>query len=340
MLLPATPDKPRGIPPAVHRPPQEAVDLYSAGVFMWERRTPESLNRAVRYFNQAIARDPEYAEAYVGLANCYLLLREFTRMPASEAYPRAAEAARRALALNDRLSSAHAALAFVTFYWSQDFANGERSFRQAVALDPRSARARHWYATALMHKGEMSRALTQINQAQRLDPESHAILADKALIMFFAGQSDEAVKLLDQIVAVEPDFLSPHAYLAIINLAEGQYRPYLREARRAAALLGDKQRLAVIDAAHKGFDEGGVEGMLTARVKAEERFYAAGSELDYNLAATNALLGNEDAALTHLRRSVAKKEPPTLGLRVDPSFRVLRSNPKFVRLADGIGTPS
>jgi hypothetical protein len=104
----------------------EAEQFYLKGMYYFNKRTPETLNQAVDYFTQAVVRDPQYAEAYVGLADCYNLLREYTVMPASEAYPRAMAAAKRAIVLDDSLSGAHSSLAFVDFYWSWDVAGAQR----------------------------------------------------------------------------------------------------------------------------------------------------------------------------------------------------------------------
>ncbi len=155
-------------------PDPVARNLYLSGQYYWDKRTPADLNKAVSYFEQAIDRDPKYAEAYVGLANCYSLLREFAAMPSDEAFPRALAAARKAVELDPSSAEAHNALAFGTFYWNWDAAEAEREFRSAIKLDPNYVTAHHWYATFLMVLGRLPEALEQINQAQQLDPASTA----------------------------------------------------------------------------------------------------------------------------------------------------------------------
>ena len=323
-----------------HQPPQEAVDLYLAGMLHWEKRSPESLRRAADYFSAALARDPHYAEAYAGLANCYLLMREFTQMPDAQAYPLAEAAARRALELDPRLPEAHAALAFATFYWGRDFERGRRGFERAVALAPQSAHARHWYATALLHIGELDAALEQFNEAQRLNPDSASILADKGLALFLAGRGREAVALLTQLTRLEPDFQSPHAYLATIHLAEGRDAEFLRETRLAARLRGDAARLKLIDEAEAAHAAGGRRAMLATLLAAETRAHAAGRESAYTVAGTHALLSDKEAALRYLAASVARREPVAVGLRVNPFFRTLHSEPAYRALAESIGRPA
>jgi DNA-binding winged helix-turn-helix (wHTH) protein len=134
-----------GLP--VHAANREAEEFYLQGRYYWEKRTPDSLNKAVDSFMQAIVHDPGYAPAYVGLADCYNLLREYTVMPASKAYPCVLAAAKKAVELDGRSSEAHASLAFVSFYGMWDAATADREFRQALELNPSNAIAHHWYAT-------------------------------------------------------------------------------------------------------------------------------------------------------------------------------------------------
>jgi tetratricopeptide (TPR) repeat protein len=325
---------------SAHQPPQEAVELYLAGLLHWEKRSPESLARATRYFSQALARDPEYAAAYAGLANCYLLMREYTGMPDEQAYPMAEAAARRALSLDPGLSEAHAALAFATFYWARDFDRARQSFERAVALAPDSAHARHWYATALLHVGDMKGALEQINAAQRLAPQSASILADKGLVLFHAGRAREATAMLREVSALEPGFQSPHVYLSIIHMTGGEDAEFLRHAGHAARLRGDASRLALLGEAQRGFERGGRRGMLEAMLAVQARLHAEGRESAYAVAATQALLGDRPQALRYLRKSVEAREPLAVGLRIEPAFRGLRGDAGYRALAGRMGNPA
>src|SRR5215470_11457846 len=188
----------------------EAEDLYLKGRYFWNKRTPDDLNRAVDYFTQAIVRDPGYAKSYAGLADSYNLLREYSAMPDSEAYPRALIAATKAVELDDNLAEAHISAAFVTFFWNWDAAGAEREFKRALILNPNDARAHHWYASFLLTSGRIPEALAQIETARRLDPSSVSILADKGVMLHVAGQTDKAMALLKQIQDREPSFASTH----------------------------------------------------------------------------------------------------------------------------------
>ena len=183
--------------------------------------------------------DPNYAPAYVGLADCFNLLREYSSMAPAEAYPRALAAAQRAIALDDSLSGAHSALAFAEFHWSWNLPEAEKEFRRAIALSPNSVQAHHWYATSLLSLARLPESVAEINQAQCLDPQSSAILADKALILYYADQKNEAMRLLRSLETSEPAFLSPHQYISGIALFEGDDATYLAEGRQVAELRHD-----------------------------------------------------------------------------------------------------
>lgn len=317
----------------------EAEQLYLKGIYYFNKRTPESLNQAVDYFTQAVVRDPLYAQPYVGMADCYNLLREYSLMQPGEAYPRAAAAAKRAIALDDSLSGAHSSLAFVDFYWYWDVPGAQREFKRALELDPNSVLAHHWYATFLLHMGRFAESLEEIEKAQRLDPGATSILADKGLILFYAGYTDRAIALLTQLEAAEPDFLSPHNYLAVIYLAQGKSREYLAESRKFATLFHDEHSLAIVVAGEKGFARDGSSGMLLAILKEQEAQYANGQIRAYYLAQTSALLGNKKQALDNLQNSYLKRDPDLTRLRIDPLLSSLHDEPSFREMLAQIGLP-
>src|SRR5579871_906691 len=201
---------------ARHIPNPEAQELYLKGRYYWDRRTPDDLNKAVDYFTQAIVKDPSDAQAYVGLADCYNLLREFGTMASTEAYPRALAAAQRAVELDDTSAEAHSSLGFVTFWWSWQGATAEREFKRALELNPDLVRGHHWYATYLLAVHRYPEAVDQIEQAQRLEPSSTAILADKGFLLWTAGRRNEGIALLKQLETTEPSLSSTHNYLGKI----------------------------------------------------------------------------------------------------------------------------
>jgi tetratricopeptide (TPR) repeat protein len=315
--------------PSGHSSTSEAENLYLEGRYYWNKRTPDDLNRAVDYFTQAIVRDPSYSKAYVGLADSYNLLREYSAMPASEAYPRALAAATKAVRLDDNSAEAHTSLAFVTFFWSWDAASAEREFKRALVLNPNDARAHHWYASFLLACRRFPESVAEIETAQRLDPSSVTILADKAEILHVSNQTDAAVILLKQIETAEPSFASAHRYLSEIYFTRKNYLDYLSELKKTAVLLQDQQELEVTSAAEKGFLKGGYKGMLESTLGVQRRLNREGSMSGYNLAVTCARMGQKKDALKYLRSAYEEHESLLLSLPTEPSFDLLHDDPEY-----------
>jgi tetratricopeptide (TPR) repeat protein len=311
----------------------EAADLYLKGRYYWNKRTPDDLNKAVGYFTQAIVRDPGYARAYVGLADCYNLLGEYTAMPPGETHARAYAAAKRAVELDDSSAEAHTTLGFATLYWKWDQMAAEHEFQRAIALDPNDPQAHHWYATSLMVFGRPQEGLAQINLAQSVDPSSTAILADKGLIAYYSGHQEEGLAILKQLENSDPSFASPHRYLAAISLDAGDYPTYLMEQKKMALLLHDQQELAIISAAEKGFSAGGYRGMLESMLPEQEKFYSQGTLPAYSLATTYARLGRKKESLQHLQTSYDQRENNFLNVKGDHAFDGLHDGPAFQELA-------
>ena len=311
-------------------PDPGAQDLYLKGRYYWERRTPEDLNKAVDYFTQAIVKDPSAAPAYVGLADCYNLLREFGAMPSKEAYPRALAAAQRAVELDGASAEAHSSLAFVTYWWSWKGATAEREFRRALQLDPNLVRAHHWYATYLLDRQRFPEALDQINQAQRLEPSSSAILADKGLILWAMGRHADGVALLTQLEAAQPTFSSPHGYLANMFNEQGNYRDAMAEWRKSAELRHDPVALAVADAREQGFAAAGARGMWERELVVREELFAHGSGSAVAIAETCAELGKAQKALEYLQIGFDQHDDAMLTDK--PTLRVLQNQPTYERI--------
>ncbi len=322
-------------PPANH----EAEDFYLKGRFYWNKRTPESLNQALDAFTQAIARDPNYSDAYVGLADCYNLLREFSAMPENEAYFKAFAAAKKAVELDPQSADAHASLAFVTFWGMWDAREAEKEFRRAIELDASDAKAHHWFATFLHGLGRDEEALTEIEIARKLDPHSSSILADKGELLRGAGRYDEALQILTQLEEAEPDFISPHRYLQSAYFDTGDYPHYIAELRKAALLTHDAAKISEADAAAKGFAAGGERGLDEAQLSERIKLYAQRNVSSYYIAQSDARLGNTGEALNYLTICVQSHDGLALNVRQDQSFASLRADPRFKQLLTIIGLP-
>jgi DNA-binding winged helix-turn-helix (wHTH) protein/Tfp pilus assembly protein PilF len=318
---------------------REAEEAYLKGRFYWNKRTPESLNQALEAFTQAIAHDPNYSDAYVGLADSYNLLREFSAMPGNEAYFKAFAAAKKAVELDSRSSEAHASLGFVTFWGMWDAADAEKEFRRAIELDPNNVKAHHWYATFLHALLRHDEALTEIDLARELAPDSSSILADKGELLWAAARHEQALQLLKQLEAAEPDFISPHVYLRLAYFETGDYPNYIVELKKDAMLTHDAAQSSVAEAAANGFAKSGEHGLFAAQLSEQKKMYEQGKLSPYYVAQTEARLGNKREAIRYLAICVQSHDEVVLNLFDDQGFISLRGDPAFRQLLAKIGLP-
>lgn len=316
-----------------------AHDLYLRGRFEWNQRTPESLNRALDYFTQAIVHDPGNAEAYAGLADTYNLLREFTTMPENEAYKRAIVAATKAIALDDSLAEAHRSLAFDEVFGNWDFATADKEFQRAIELNPRDPIAHLWFANAFAGPGWYAICLREIDRAQELDPTSHAILADKGLMLFHAGQTQQGLELVRQVELTNPEFLSPHRYLAEMYLGLRDYPHFLRESETAAELSHDDVLKTTTAAAKAGFRQDGERGLLQQLYRSQKSFYAEAKLPGTLLAITCVQLGRRDEALQLLRQDYERHDATFLMIRQNLILLTLTQEPGYRELLRKIDSP-
>jgi Tfp pilus assembly protein PilF len=274
------------------------------------------------------------------MADCYNLLREYTLMPASEAYPRALAAAKKAVELDDKSSAAHASVAFASFWGRWDAATAEREFQRAIELDPENATAHHWYATYLVMVGRVPQSLAEIDRAQALDPASKAILADKGVLLSAAGRTAESLTLLKQMEETEPNFVSPPRYLKTVYFAKRDYRNFLAEWRKEATLMQDQSSLALVGVAEKGLAAGGAKGMLESMRRRQKDLYAKQLVSPYDLARTCSLLGDRREALQYLKIAYAKHSDALVGLSSEPAFTSLHENADYRDIVARMGFPA
>lgn len=331
-LVATTPSRPDAAPPI----PAEARALYDEGVIAWTSRTASGFAIAIEKFDAALAIAPGYARAEVGLANVYNLISQYTSAPAPEAYAKAKAAAERAIALDPALAEAYAALGFNAFYGEHQFARSAELFEKSLALMPDNAQALHWYALTSMHMGKFERPRELIDRALALQPDSRSVRANAALIHYYAGDTQAAIAMLEQLRQANPDYLAVPAYLATIYLDQHRYAEFLDNYEIAAQVEGSAARQLIAKTARQALPSGR-EAMLTAMLAEQKRQFQAEREQAYKVAATAALLGDKDEALSYLETSVERGE--TIGLLVEPEFRSLRNEPRFAALLARLGLP-
>jgi DNA-binding winged helix-turn-helix (wHTH) protein/Tfp pilus assembly protein PilF len=323
-----------------HVPPEAAHLLYIKGMQDWAQRTPASLTAAVDDFTGAVRIDPGYADAYVGLANTYNLLREYTGMPDAQAFRLAKAAAEQALRLNPGLAGAHTAHAFVLFWGEWDFAGALAEYDRALRLEPDNPGIHHWLATSLDNVGDHARALAHIDRALELSPDSRSIKADRAIILFHMGHGEEARGLLAALVATDPEFSSPHLFLAEIGLGTGDDALFLREAARFAQVAHRPVTAAIIAAAASGEAAGGHAGMIRALLAARLAGFEAGTVEAADVASAYALAGDRPAALRMLAVAIDRHELAATYVLNGPGLRLIATDPAAAPLLARLHLPA
>jgi tetratricopeptide (TPR) repeat protein len=308
---------------------RDAEDLYLKGRYYWNKRTADDLVRAADYFSAATQRDPSYAQAYAGLADTYNLLREYSNMPSSEAFPLALSAAQKAVQLDDSLPEGHRALAFAECNWNWDMAGGESEFRRAIELNPNDPVAHHWYATALSALPRLPETISEIEKARALDPSSRSIAADRAQLYFVSGKDQQAMEILQELEQTDPEFRSPHAYMEEIYWVHQDYAKSLDEAETLARLFHDEKALAQAATDRERLKAGGESALLEGRLRDQLLEYRQGRENAHTVARTYMALGDHKKSLEYLAKAYQRHEPDLLYLRNAREFQALRDDPAF-----------
>lgn len=228
------------------------ADDYVAARDLWARRTPEDLRRAIGLYEKVIAADKDFAPAYAGLAEAWLIYREYGAATESRAYSAAKSAVEQALALDDQLAAAHRANGFIQYWWSYDAQRSVDSFQRALALDPRDGLTHFWYANVLSDLGQDAAAQREYDTAQLLLPGTPAIAVERACAHWQAGRDRRAVMELEQLKTQYPEDATIRNCLAWAHISRGDIKAYAREYRALADLrrVPEMQKLsAALDAA-------------------------------------------------------------------------------------------
>jgi eukaryotic-like serine/threonine-protein kinase len=308
----------------------QAYDAYLRGRFHWKKRDVPDLVQAIGYFDQAIARDSSYAQAWTGLADAWLVLPFYgDTIPSSEAIPRARRAAERALSLNPDLAEAHTSLAYAltVYYW--DWKAAGREFRRAIQLDPRYPTAHKWYADLLIMLGRPQESLAEAQRAAALDPRSVNARTIVGLREWFLGRKHEARADLDSALVMDPTFPLALRYAANFSWLTGDTARFFSMRERLDAVSGN--RSVPVSALRAAMAAGGRDSVL--RVEADAPG-ARWTPMDRALWHTQ--LGDLDAAFADLDQAVKERTVWLLGIP-RPALAPLHADPRWARLLKRMG---
>lgn len=312
----------------------EAYEFYLKGRYFWNKRTADGLQAAVDYFNQAIEKDPKYAQAYAGMADSYALLGdwEYGVLSSGEAYPKAKAAAIKALEADDTLGEAHTSLAFSLDAFDWDWESAETEYKRAIELNPGYATAHQWYAWHLSEVGRRDEAIVEMRKAEALDPLSLIISAEMAEILLVAHRNEEAIEQSRKTIAMDENFPIARLELGLALMQKQMYTEAIEQLQKAIALSGNSttctSNLAYAYAASGKKSEA---LKLLTKLKSESRENAPA------IALVHVGLGENDQAMTWLEKAYAEHFNPSILLR--PTFDPLRQDAHFQNLMQRIGLP-
>ena len=311
----------------------EAYEAYLKGQFEMEKRTPEAFRDANSYFQQAITKDPSFAAAYAGLADCYQTMSIYDMGSPKALMPKAKAAAEKALQLDDRLAQAHTSLAAVRFFL-MDGGDIEGEFQRAIALDPGYAQALHWYGLYLAAVGRKEDSIRELKLAGEIDPKSMIIRANLAFVYYLAGDYNRAEEVAKNVVQMDPSFIAGHTYLGQIYLAKKQYEAAIDQFRTTVSLSpGDNSQEADLAAAYAlAGKKAQAEEILQELQKKSRTQYVS----EYDWATLYAGFRDKEKTLKALEEAYAERNPRLVNLAVHPYFTFLRGERRFDRLVKEI----
>lgn len=323
----------------------EAYDDYLKGLYYWNRRETHGLAESIKYFNQAIQEDPNYAPAYAALAESYTLGGFNYGNSRAENVANAEAAARRAIALDDSAAEGHTALGGILVFFHYDFQGAEAEFKHALELNPNYAPAHHWYANLYLDpQGRYLDAIVEMKLAQQLDPTNLIVNADLGLAYYFARQYQSAVDICKKTIDMDPSFLPPQWYLADAYHELGMSADEVQAFAHFTSLgyaagpkpAWDRDWGKALENAYK---VGGYQAYLGAMLKEfQATAYPDGAPPE-RLATTYLLLGQKDKALDALEQSYRQHAPNIIYLKADPYYDPLRADPRFQALELKLGLP-
>lgn len=313
----------------------EAYELYLHGRYHWGKRTDESLRRAIECFERATQLDPQYGEAFAGLADTYTSQALFEFERATDAFPKAKVAALKAIEVQPDLAEAHASLGLVRFQHDWDWAESEKELKTAISLNPNYALGHHFYADLLKGMGRFDEALSEIRKAQELDPLSLAINSGVGHVLYLSRKYDAAIAAYAHVLQLDPNFVQARLWFGRPFLQKGLFGEAISELKQAVELSGGSTiSLAVL--AHAYASAGQTDRATEILTTLEERSHTKYVPC-YWMGLIYVGFGDKERAFEWLNRACDERSAWLPWIKVEPRFDPLRDDSRFESLLKRIG---
>jgi len=312
----------------------QAHELYLKGRYFWNKRTTQSLEKAIGFFQQAIDLDPNYALAYAGLGDAHSIVPIYAGTPPKDDVPKALAAARKAVEIDDSLAEAHTSLANA-LVMNLPLATAEPEFRRAIELNPNYATAHQWFGECLFGEGRYPEALAELERAHELDPLSLIINASYGMALAGAGRTAEAIDQLHKAIDLEPNLIAAHSMLGQTFEAEGKLSEAIAEYDKVRELAPTPASYAVLAFAHAKAGRSAEARKILDELTSQSRDRYVGA---YALAVVHLALGENEEGLRFLEKAFDDRDILLQGfygsIKTDKRLDSLRGNPRFERLVE------
>src|SRR5215472_1576315 len=316
----------------------EAYRLYLKGRHHWNRWTEEGFYKAIEHFQQAVEKDPMYALAYAGLADCYVLLGWNSYLPPKDAFPKGKAAAKAALQLDPDLAEAHTPLAAVLWLDDWEWEKAEAEFKRGLELSPTYPTANHWYAEYTMTLGRHQEAMLRMKKSQNLDPLSLIISVAVGWALYHARRYDEAIEQLRRTVDLDPNYPVTYWILGLLLRKTHRYELAINEGEKGVMLSGGSplMRAALAHTLGAAGRTAEARQILSDLMELAKQKYIA----PYFFAGIHIGLGENDRAIDYLQKCDEEHSHWLIYLHLDPSMDDLRDHRDFQDLLRRVGLPT
>jgi TolB-like protein/DNA-binding winged helix-turn-helix (wHTH) protein/Tfp pilus assembly protein PilF len=309
----------------------EAYQLYLRGQLYWNSRRQNWIEQSLSYYQQALEKDPNFALAYIGMADCYIMMSGHRRISMQAAEAKARPAIMKALEIDDSLALAHNALAELKYQFEYDWTGAEKEFKKAIELNPNSAWIRQAYGWFLMTEARFEEAAVEMDKAQELDPSSLTIKVGRGRLYYYSRQYDQAIRYLQNLIAVEPNDSSLYIALADAYEQKQMYHEAIETHLKFQQLKGLPSEKA--DEMREFFNSSGWQGVLRKKLAdLEKRKSQNRNPSASEIANLYVRLGEKDKAFALFEKVFEKREPLFLQFKVEPAYDILRDDPRYDEL--------
>jgi serine/threonine protein kinase/tetratricopeptide (TPR) repeat protein len=315
----------------------EAYDAYLKGRFHWNKRTKQDLEKSIKYFEQAAEKEPDYALAYAGLADAYIVIADWGFSPPIEARRKAKLYAQRALSLDNSLVEARTSLAALAASLDWDLEKSEEGYKRAIESNPNYATAHQWYAELLMVTGRFDEALSEIRTALELDPFSLVMHHVRGAVYYYSRDFDDAIREYETILELDKDFSPARYFLSYCYCQKKMYKEAVEEYKKA--LIIDGTGMEKVESLEQAFEKNGGKGFNLWITKELDETTDQEYNVPYYYAEAYARMGEIDKAIEWLEKSYEVGSVNTMYMAVSPDFDSIRSDARFKNLMHKVGLP-